>query len=44
MEVSSLSRDTNITKQKQGIGLNHLQLNLNAFELKIKINYINLHL
>ena len=28
-------------KQKQGIGLNHLQLNLNAFELKIKINYIN---
>ena len=28
----------------QGIGLNHLQLNLNAFELNIKINYINLQL
>ena len=31
-------------KQRQGIGLKHLQLNVNVLELKINIVYLNLKL
>ena len=31
-------------KQKQGIGLNNLQLNVNVLQLKINIVYLNLKL